>query len=187
MGFFGTQLIPPSLFPANTSTKVYYPYGLTGLGTAGDPTNQTIMYLPYYIKKQATNPTLLIQQTGSVACTVKIGIYDGSIGLYGASLIVADEITTTTTAQIYEKQVTCDLARGWYILAGVRTSGSSSAFRVATNTGLFREAFGDLDTIASIDNNNYYTETGQSSLPSTIGTITRTATSGAGIHVFIKY
>lgn len=174
-------------FPSSQTEKVYYPIGITGLSVAADPTNNTILYLPYYIKKNISNPKLLIQQTGTSACTVKVGIYSGLNGIYGASLLVNDEITTTSTAQIYEKQVTINLSAGFYILAGVRTSGSASSFRASSNTGIFRSCFGDLDSITSIDNNNYYTETGQTSLPSSIGTITRTSTAGAGIHVFIKY
>ena len=176
----------PSFFPAALTEKVYYPLGVTALSGASVPTQNKILYMPYYIKKSVSNPTLLIQQTGVLGNTIKVGIYDGRNGLYGANLLVGDEITTTITSQIYTKQVTINLSRGYYILAGLMTTANSSAYRIATVASA-REAWGDIDSITSIDNNNFYNEAG-SSLPNTIGTIVReSATTSCGVNVFIKY
>ena len=176
----------PSFFPAALSEKVYYPLGVTALNLAAVPQQNKILYMPYYVKKNVVNPTLLIQQTGSLGNTFKIGIYDGINGLYGASLLVGDEIITTATPQIYSKQVTINLKRGYYILAGLMTTANASAMRLATANSS-REAWGDIDSITSIDNNNLYNEAG-SSLPSTIGTIAReSAIANSGVNVFIKY
>ena len=176
----------PSFFPAVSSEKVYYPLGVTGLGVASIPQQNKILYMPYYIKKSVSNPTLLIQQTGTLGNTIKVGIYDGRNGLYGANLLIGDEITTTITAQIYTKQVTINLGRGYYILAGLMTTANASAYRLAT-VGSAREAWGDDSSITAIDGSNFYNEVG-SSLPSTIGTIVReSTTTNCGISVFIKY
>jgi len=175
-----------AFFPASLTEKVYYPLGVSALNLAATPQQNKILYMPYYVKKNVVNPTLLIQQTGSLGNTFKIGIYDGTNGLYGASLLVGDEIITTVTPQIYSKQVTINLKRGYYILAGLMTTANASGMRIATANSS-REAWGDIDSITSIDNNNYYNEAG-SSLPSTIGTIVReSATASCGVNVFIKY
>jgi len=175
-----------AFFPASLTEKVYYPLGVSALNQAAVPQQNKILYMPYYVKKNVVNPTLLIQQTGSLGNTFKIGIYDGTNGLYGASLLVGDEIITTATPQIYSKQVTINLKRGYYILAGLMTTANSSAIRLATANSA-REAWGDVDSITSIDNNHYYNEAG-SSLPSTIGTIAReSVTTNCGANVFIKY
>ena len=175
-----------SFFPAASSEKVYYPLGVSVVAGAQIPVQNKILYMPYYIKKNVVNPTLLIQQTGNLGNTIKVGIYDGRNGLYGASLLVGDEIITTATPQIYTKQVTINLNRGYYILAGLMTTANASAFRIST-VGSAREAWGDDGSITSIDGNNLYNEVG-SSLPSTIGTIVReSATASCGANVYIKY
>jgi hypothetical protein len=176
----------PSFFPPPSSEKIHYPLGVTNFVTASVPQQNKILYMPYYIKKSVSNPTLLIQQTGTGGNTIKVGIYDGRNGLYGSNLLVGDEIITTATPQIYTKQVTINLNRGYYILAGLMTTANSSGYRIATAASA-REAFGDDSTITTIDNNNFYNEAG-SSLPSTIGTIAREGiTTNCGVNVFIKY
>ena len=175
-----------AFFPASSTEKVYYPLGVTSLFGASVPQQNKILYMPYYVKKNVVNPTLLIQQTGSLGNTFKVGIYDGTNGIYGARLLIGDEITTTVTPQIYSKQVTINLNRGYYILAGLMTTANASSTRIVTAFSV-REAWGDIDSIASIDNNNFYNEAG-SSLPSAIGTIVReSATASCGVNVFIKY
>jgi hypothetical protein len=183
-------------FPAGTAEKYYTPMNANAFSTNAIPTTNVICFLAYYIKKNIQNPTLCIEKvsdaSGVSADTIKVGIYDGSSGLYGANLLSSGQITPTVGGSgaalgIFTTQLTINLKRGFYIIAGVKTAGASSSFKIANTLGQARESFGIDTTITSFNNNNFYTQTGQSSLPQTIGTITASSTAGEGVSVFLKY
>lgn len=189
--------IDPVGFPCGTTEKYYFPMSCNAFSSVGTiPTTNVVNFLPYYIKKNIQNPTFCIEKVSDPsslsADTIKVGIYDGSSGLYGANLLSSGQITPTVGGSgaalgIFTTQLTINLRRGFYIVAGVRTAGAASYFRVANSSGPMRENFGVDTTVTSFVNNNYYTQTGQSSLPQTIGTITLSATAGEGPSVFLKY
>jgi len=174
-----------SEFPASTTERFYIGYGLVPQTIL--PTQNTILYHGIYIKKDVTNPTLAVSQVGSSANTILAGIYDGANGLVDAPLLVSSTITTDVAAAIYTTSLSISLRRGFYILAGVVTSAVPTQFQGMSITGRSFEVFGRETSITSLDTNYYITQTGQTSLPSTIGTITRTNSLNNGAYVFIRY
>lgn len=188
--------IDPVGFPAGTTEKYYMPMNANAFTASAIPTTNVICFLAYYIKKNIQNPTFCIEKVSDPsslsADTIKVGIYDGSNGLYGANLLSSGQITPTVGGSgaalgIFTTQLTIDLKRGFYIVAGVRTTGAAASYRIANSPGQAREIFGVDTTVTSFNNDNFYTQTGQSSLPQTIGTITLSATAGQGPSVFLKY
>ncbi len=174
-----------SAFPASSSERYYIGYGLAA--TSQSPTQNTILYVPCFVKKDANNPILAVEQTGALATTTQVGIYDGLNGIVGAQLLFSTTLTTSAAAGIYTANTTVFLRRGFYLLAGVATSASPTTFRSLSISGKSFEDLGRETSITTIDANGQYTETGQSSLPSSIGTITRTSANGPGVYVFIRY
>lgn len=174
-----------SEFPASTTERFYTGYGLAPLTIA--PVQNTILYSGIYIKKDVINPTLAVSQLGSAPNTVLVGIYDGANGLVNAPLLTSSTITTGVSAAIYTTTLSIFLKRGFYILAGVVTTVSPTQFQGMSISGRSFEVFGRETSIASLDANHYITQTGQTSLPSTIGTITRTSSVNNGAYVFIRY
>lgn len=188
--------IDPVGFPCGTTEKYYFPMSCNSFASSAFPTTNVVNFLPYYIKKNIQNPTLCIEKisdaSSTSADTMKVGIYDGSSGLYGANLLSSGQIIPTVGGSgaalgIFTTQLTINLKRGFYIIAGVRTAGGIASYRIASSSGPMRENFGVDTTVTSFPNNNYYTQTGQSSLPQTIGTITLSGTAGEGPSVFLKY
>ena len=195
MPLYQTQ--EPSFFPAPSSVNYHFPYGFTSTIVTAAPATATISYVPYYVKKTVVNPTICIEKTadsiGTSADVVKVGIYSGDNGLYGAPLLISDEIQPTVGGSgaglgIFSKQLNIVLKRGYYIVAGLKTQGLSGAtsYRYSSYGGFTREAFGLADTATSFNSDIYYTQTGQTNLPSTVGTITRSATF-TGVNCFLKY
>jgi hypothetical protein len=183
-------------FPASSSSRYYLPYGFTSTAVTTSPTVATISYVPYYIKKTAVNPTICIEKTadpsGISVDSVNVGIYSGDDGLINASLLISDNIQPTVGGSgsalgIFSKQLNITLKRGFYIVAGVKASGSAAvSYRYCSYGGLSRECFGLADTSTTFNADLYYTQTSSSSLPSTPGTITLSATF-TGVNCFLKY
>ena len=174
-----------SAFPASSSGRYYIGQGLAPVSQS--PTQNTILYVACFVKKDVNNPILAVDQSGAVATTTQVGIYDGSNGIVNAPLLFSTTLTTSASAAIYTANTTVFLKRGFYILAGVATSATPTTFRAMSISGASFEAFGRETSITTLDANHQYTETGQSSLPSSIGTITRTSVAGPGVYVFIRY
>ena len=87
---------------------------------------------PYYIPANASSIDIVCQTIGSAtvttAGTIQIGIYDASQGLENAYLSESTSFTSTTSsAASYTNSFTLTKSypEGWYIVAAVKTAGSS--------------------------------------------------------------
>lgn len=190
MGFFIGNYNDLVDFPPATSTRIYTTFPAAALATAV-PISRTIAYYPYFIKKDVVDPELLVEVTAAGALTqnVIVGIYDGANGLPSANKLYDGTISVPIgSTGIFSITTNISLKRGFYILAGLNTNTSALAtFRTFSVSGSVTSNFGRDSSDTAIDGNYYYTQTSQTSLPSNIGTITRSATAGQGISVFIKY
>jgi len=174
-------------FPAATSERYYLP-SKGGLATAlSTPTRYTIAYLPFFIKKNTSSLKICIEQgSAGTINTCDVGIYSATNGLPSAAKIESGTITTTSSVGIFSYTVSLPIQQGWYICAGMVQTLSATTFRVFTTNNLISDDFGRDTSDTAIDTNYFYTQTGLTSLPSNIGTITRSATN-TGLNVFLRY
>lgn len=187
MGFFG-QTIIPNAFPAPSGSERYFFPSKGGLAVGSTaPTRNTISYFPFFIKKTTASLRLCVEQVANSAInTCEVGIYSALDGLPSASRIESGTITTTNSLGIFTYTVTTNISVGWYIIAGILTSVSTTTFRTFTSNFLISEDFGRDVGDTTIDTNYFYTQTGLTSLPTNIGTITRSSTN-VGLNVFVRY
>ena len=170
-------------FPASASTRFYLPLAIAA--TTNTATRYTITYIDYIIKKDTSSLSLCYEQTAVGSQTIIAGIYDGSNGLESAPLLFSGTISTSG-AGIFTTSSSLFFRSGYYIVAGIATSVTPIVGR-AFSTNYFSSAnFGRPSSDASISTNGFYTQTGLTDLPSTIGTITMNA-ANVSPNIFLKY
>ena len=170
-------------FPASTGTRFYFP--LFVAAATNTPTRHTIGYIDFVIKKDTSSLSLCYEQTAAGSQTIIAGIYDGSNGLESAPLIFSGTISATGIG-IFTTASSLFFRSGYYIVAGIATSVTPLAGR-SFSTNLFpTQSFGRASTDASISTNGFYTQTGLTDLPSTIGTITMNF-SNVSPNIFLRY
>jgi hypothetical protein len=170
-------------FPAGASNRFYLPQLIAF--TTNTATRYTITYIPYVIKKATSSLQLCYEQTAIGSQTIIAGIYDGSNGLASAPLIFSGTINTsgigifTTLSSLFFKS-------GYYIVAGIATSATPIAGKAFSTNAFPSESFGRPSSDTSISISTFYTQTGLTDLPSTIGTITMNA-SNVSPNIFLQY
>ena len=171
-------------FPATAEERYYFPP--TFAISSATSTRYTINYFPFVIKKDTQNLSLCFEQTVVGSQTIIAGIYDGSNGFASAPLLFSTTLNPNAIG-IFTSASTLFFGSGSYIIiAGMSTSATPLASRTFTSNSLILESFGRASTDTAIATGNFYTQTGLTDLPASIGTITYGA-SNAGANVFLRY
>lgn len=130
----------PLVFPVSpTGTKrIRHPTGCDSSMVTGGPgapiahTTGAMSLNPYYIPSGISSIDIICQTVGSAtvttAGTIQIGIYDANQGLENAFLTESTSFVSTlssTANYVNSFTLTKNYSEGWYIVAAVRTGGSS--------------------------------------------------------------
>jgi hypothetical protein len=170
-------------FPAVNNEERYYLPRASAIITP-TPTRYTIAYLPYFIRKNTQNLILCVEQTGSGTQSIDVGVYNGSNGISSAPRIYSGTINCTGIG-IFTISTNLAFNTGYYIVAGMATSATPLIMRGFTITAVLND-FSRPNTEATISTNYNFTQTGLTSLPSNIGTITQSSLN-TGANVFLRY
>ena len=112
------------------STDYYGPYthGLTNISSG--MTYQATYYVPFLVTETATFDRIAITAgsgiTGSV--NVRLGIYNNSGGKPSTVVLDAGTVTATTANTVYQITISQSLSTGWYWLAALSESNTSTAY-----------------------------------------------------------
>ncbi len=130
----------PLVFPVSPSgtKRIRNPTGCDSYSVNGAAANQTAHFTgymslnPYYIPSNVSSIDIICQTYGSstvtTAGTIQIGIYDANQGLENAFLTESTSFVSTlstTTPYTNSLTLTKNYSEGWYIVAAVKTAGSS--------------------------------------------------------------
>jgi hypothetical protein len=170
-------------FPAVNNEERYYLPRASAIITP-TPTRYTIAYLPYFIRKNTSNLILCVEQTGAGTQSIDVGIYNGQNGISSAPLIYSGTITCTGIG-IFTISSNLAFNVGYYIVAGMATSATPIIMRGFTIAAVLNE-FGRATTETTISTNYNFTQTGLTTLPNNIGTITPSSLN-TGANVFLRY
>jgi hypothetical protein len=171
-------------FPATAEERYYFPssFGIS----SSTPTRYTINYHPFVIKKNTQSLKLCYEQVAGGSQTIIAGIYDGSNGFASAPLLLSATINITGIG-IFTSASTLFFRSGSYVIvAGIATSATPISSRSFTSNSLMLESLGRASTDTTISTGNFYTQTGLTDLPASIGTITYSSTN-VGANVFLRY
>lgn len=130
----------PLVFPVSPSgtKRIRYPTGCDSGDVSGAPAAPTshitgaMSLIPYYLPSNVSSIDIAVQNVGvagSTGGTIEVGIYAASGGLEDAYLTESTSFTcttSTTSGTVTVLSLTKNYSEGWYIVSGVKTSGSSA-------------------------------------------------------------